>query len=291
MSVRDLGRRYCGRNFTGREIERIRHRIEVDPSKNRAELSRLVCDDLRWLRPNGQRKEMSCRVAMLRMERDGLIALPPPTRGNGNGRTRPILTSASRPREALSLPSSTGLSIRPVADKKESSLWNELIERHHYLGYKPLPGAQLRYLAFAGADLLALFGFGAAAWTLAPRDRFIGWSTEERTRNLHRVVNNARFLILPWVSSRNLASRLLSIVSRRLPQDWGDRYGYTPALLETFVERDRFRGICYRASNWISVGETQGRGKLDHRHRHAVPVKEIFLYPLHRNFRSELCSF
>lgn len=284
--------RYSGRLFTDLELERIPQLIAQNPASNRVHLSRLVCEEFRWLRPNGQLKDMSCRVAMLRMERDGLITLPPPERGNGNGRTRPILTSRSQPREAVSISprSLTKCAVRPVANREESSLWNELIERYHYLGYKPLPGAQLRYLVFQGEIPLALFGFGAAAWALAPRDRFIGWDAQTRAKNLHGVVNNARFLILPWVSSPNLASRLLSVVARRLPEDWEIRYGYRPALLETFVERDRFRGTCYRASNWISVGETQGRGKKDRQHRHTLPVKEIFLFPLTSKFRSKLCS-
>lgn len=251
----------------------------------------MVCDELHWVRPDGGRKDMSCRVAMLRMERDGLITLPPPERGNGNGRNQPRLTSASDPRKPFTLPvhAIADLSIRPIAGGEESSLWNELIERYHPQGYKTLPGAQMRYLAFSGVDLLAALGFGAAAWTLAPRDGFIGWSAGERKRNLHRVVNNARFLIPPWVRSRNLASRLLAEVAKRLPDDWEARYGFRPVLVETFVEKHRFRGTCYRAANWICVGETQGRGKMDRQHLCAATVKDIFLYPLNSHFRRELC--
>ena len=283
--------RYCGREFTAGELERIRQLIAEDPSRNRAELSRRVCDELGWLRADGRRKAMSCRVAMLRMERDGLLRLPPPERGNGNGRNRPRLTAASDPQAPIDCVDTLGeLSLRPLGNAVESALWNELIERYHYLGYKPLTGAQLRYLAFAGSELVALLGFGAAAWTLAPRDRFIGWSVEQRRQNLQRVVNNARFLILPWVRSPNLASRVLAGTARRLPRDWEQHYGYRPVLLETFVESARFRGTCYRAANWIAVGQTQGRGKMDRHHRQALPVKEILLYPLHRRFRSVLCN-
>jgi hypothetical protein len=169
-------------------------------------------------------------------------------------------------------------------------LWNELIERHHYLRYKPLPGAQLRYLVFSGSHLLAALGFGASAWKVAPRDRWIGWSAEERRHNLHLVVNNARYLILPWIRSPNLASRILAGVARQLPRDWESRYHYSPVLLETFVERERFQGTCYRAANWMHVGHTQGRGKLDRQGQRLLPVKEIFLYPLRRDFRRRLCS-
>ncbi len=284
--------RYCGRLFTSDELQQIRGLIEAEPKRNRAQLSREVCDVLGWLRPDGRLKDMSCRVAMLRMERDGLITLPPPRQRNGNGRHRPRFTSASDPQDPISLPAGRlgVLSLRIVDDRSSSSLWNELIARHHYLGYKPLPGAQLRYFVFSESRLLAALGFGASAWKVAPRDRFIGWSSETRVQKLPLVVNNARFLILPWVTSRNLASRILSAVAKRLPQDWQERYGYEPVLLETFVDQDRFQGTCYRAANWVHVGETQGRGKLDRQHRHSLPVKAVFLYPLRRDFRRRLCS-
>jgi len=288
--------RYCGRLFTPEEIERIRRMIASESKPNRLRLSRIVCDELSWLRPDGRRKDMSCRVAMLRMERDGLITLPPPQKPNGNGNTRPRLTAASNPQRPITQPAGAlgQLLFQTLETKDDSSLWNQLIERYHYLGYKPLPGAQLRYLVYSDPAvtgkqrLLAVLGFGAAAWKVAPRDRFIGWSTEQRRTNLHLIVNNARFLIVPWVTSKNLASRILAGIAKRLPQDWQNRYAYRPALLETFVEKNRFCGTCYRAANWIHVGQTKGRGKLDRKHRYQTPIKEIFLYPLHKNFRQRL---
>ena len=294
MSVQTTGEplRYCGRLFTAEEMEWIRQLLASEPKLNRAQLSRRVCRELAWLGPNGRLKEMSCRVAMLRMEREGLITLPRPEKGNGNGRNRPRLTAASDPKEPLSLPARAvmPLEFRPVDTPGDSSLWNELIERYHYLKYKPLPGAQMRYLLFHGSYLLALLGFSAAAWKVAPRDRFIGWDERHRRRNLHRIVNNSRFLILPWVKVRNLASCILAAAAKRLGDDWTERYGYEPVLLETFVDRDRFQGSCYRAANWIHTGETQGRGKLDRQHRGLSTVKHIYLYPLHRHFRQKLSS-
>jgi hypothetical protein len=286
------GIRYCGRVFEADEIERIRGLIASRPPKNRAELSRLVCEALGWYKPDGRPKQMSCRVAMLRMERDGVIALPPAQRRNGNGVQRRRVSPRSDARAPLFVPRDGlgSVSLRPVETSAESSLWNELIERYHYLGYKPLAGAQMRYLAFWGRELLGVMGFGAAAWSLGPRDRFIGWSSEDRKRKLHLVVQNARFLILPWVGSPNLASRMLGLVARRLPADWKARYRYRPVLLETFVEVERFRGTCYRAANWIHLGRTQGRGKLDRRHQRPLPLKEIFVYPLDRQFRKALCT-
>jgi hypothetical protein len=288
-NVTDTPVRYCGRAFVAGELERIREMIAAEPRRNRAELSRLVCRALGWLRLDGRTKDMACRVAMLRMHRDGLITLPPPLKGNSNGRIHPGFTSASEPRPQLSLPAGVlgELQFRRVTPQ-DSFLWNELIERHHYLGYTPLPGAQIRYLVFAGPHLLAALGFGASAWKVAPRDKFIGWTDKERALNLHRVVNNARFLILPWITSHNLASRILGAAAKRLGQDWQDCYGYRPVLLETFVDRTRFRGTCYRAANWTCVGSTQGRGKLDRHCRYPLPVNDIFLYPLSQNFRLEL---
>ena len=175
-----------------------------------------------------------------------------------------------------------------MKSRRESRLWNELIERYHYLGYRPLPGAQLRYVVRAGGDPVALLGFGAAAWSVGARDAFIGWTREERLENLQLIVNNARFLILPWVRSPNLASRILGAAGRRLAGDWQERYGYRPVLLETYVERDRFKGTCYHAANWVHVGQTQGRGKLDRKHAHAVPIKDIFLYSIEKDFREKL---
>ena len=288
--------RYCGRDFAAAEIDHIRKLIAARPPLNRAQLSRRVCDELRWLRPDGARKDMSCRVAMLRMERDGLIRLPPPLCKNANGRIQPKPTAAGDPRESIELPRAAlgEITLQPVRLRKDSALWNELIDRYHYLGYKPLPGAQLRYLVWANGErrpepqLLAALGFGAAAWTVAPRDRFIGWNAGQRKRNLHRVVNNARFLILPWVRVQNLASTILARATRQIAQDWQLRYGIEPVLLETFVDTERFRGTCYRAANWIHVGQTQGRGKLNKAHIQLEPIKDIYLQPLTKHFRNTL---
>ncbi len=283
--------RYCGRVFSRKEITWIRDLIEKNPAMNRAQLSRSVCEHLGWLKPDGELKQMSCRVAMLRMHRDGLLTLPPPQKGNGNGHNRPKITTASDPKPIISAPAGSlgQISFLQVQSRQDSALWNELIQRYHYLGYMPLPGAQIRYLISAGPDLLAAMGFGAAAWALEPRDQFIGWSAEQRKQNLQLVVNNARFLILPWVRSKCLASKILGIAAKKLPHDWQVRYGYKPVLMESFILSSRFQGTCYRAANWHHVGQTQGRGKLDRHNRCPVPVKEIFLYPLHKQFQKILC--
>ncbi len=284
-------KRFCGRDFSGREMRRLCELIGEDPTRSRAQLSRLACQRLGWFKPDGGLKEMSCRVAMLRMHRQGLLQLPPPR--NPKGGSGPIKhTFCSAPQPLLSRPvhELSGLHLEPVLSRPDSTLWNEYIDRYHYLGYKPLPGAQLRYFACSESRILALLGFGAAAWKTAPRDRFIGWRPSERERNLQLIVNNARFLILPWVESKNLASKLLAMAARQLPEDWHDRYAYRPVLLETFVDTGRFTGACYKAANWIHIGQTQGRGKLDRDRKADLPTKSIWLYPLSKHFRRSLRS-
>jgi hypothetical protein len=285
--------RYCGRDFSDSELDNIRRLIAENTGASRARLSRMVCERLCWRRVDGRLKDMSCRVAMLRMQKDGLIRLPPPRNGNGNGQPYRRRTPEARPKLSPIITSAGALKelqLILVEHPKASHLWNEYIDRYHYLGYQPLPGAQLRYFAIANETVLALMGFGAAAWKAAPRDRFIGWSAQQRQNRLHLVINNARFLILPWVQCKYLASRLLSMAARRLTVDWQKRYGYRPVLAETFVEIPRFQGTCYKAANWIYLGKTQGRGKLDVDHAACLPIKSIWIYPLVKNFRRILCD-
>jgi hypothetical protein len=225
------------------------------------------------------------------MERDGLIRLPPPQKGNGNRTARVRISSASDPQPQVCVGAGAlgTLRLELVVKGATSQLWNELIERYHYLGHKPLAGAQLRYFVYGGSRLLATLGFGASAWSVAGRDRTIGWTAKQRKSNLHLVVNNARFLILPWIQSRNLASKILSLACKQIREDWYTRYNYRPVLLETFVEIDRFTGTCYRAANWQQVGITQGRGKLEKSMQGKLPKKYILLYPLVKDFKEQLC--
>jgi hypothetical protein len=282
--------RYCGRDFTEAEIDLIRELLNA-PKMNRARLSREVCERLGWRRENGALKDMSCRVALLRMQTDGLIHLPPPRNPKPvTYRAYPHLEQAVL--EPATIPSIdlAALTVDPVLTKADSMLWNAYIQRHHYLGHQLMPGAQLRYFVRAAGHIIAALGFGASAWKVKPRDQVIGWTADQRQRNLHLVVNNARFLILPWIRHKNLASRILALVSRRLPDDWQSRYAYRPVLLETFVEKPRFTGTCYKAANWQHLGDTQGRGKLDILHRNAQPIKSIWIYPLTRHFQRQLCN-
>jgi hypothetical protein len=281
---------YCGRDFSTTDLARIVQLITDNPQYHRADLSREVCRILQWYKADGGLKEMSCRVVMLRMHADGLIQLPTPRR------TKPALlpfcsTPATDPQELILHPVHRlgPLSLHLVG-RNESSLWNEYIGRYHYLGYTPLPGAQLRYFIMLDQQVVALLGFGAAAWQAAPRDEYIGWTHTLRKRHLPLVVNNARFLILPWVQVKNLASKILAMAVKQLPNDWQKQYQITPVLMETFVEIDRFAGTCYKAANWVHVGSTKGRGKLGPSGKQSVPIKDLLLYPLRKDFRKILTT-
>jgi hypothetical protein len=278
--------RYCGREFTEDDINLIQRLIADTAGINRQRLSRRFCEEVGWRKADGGLKDMSCRVAFLRMHRDGHISLPAPQKPQYRPGTKRTLFA--EPQSLVTKKAGEyDLEIELVG-KDCSSLWNEYIDRYHYLGYTPLPGAQLRYFIKSGTQVLALLGFGAAAWKTAPRDTYIGWDAETRKRNLHLIANNSRFLVLPWVRSKNLASHVLSLVSKRICFDWKGRYNYEPVLLETFVEKERFLGTCYKAANWTYVGDTKGRGKLDTHNEYKLPVKGIWLYPLRKDFRRRL---
>lgn len=282
--------RYSGRDFAESDLEVIRTLAATLPT--RQAIADALCDTLNWRRLDGRRKDMSARVALLRMAEDGLVVLPPPRKTNGNGRIPRYIEADTQPPLPVhaSLDDLGPIEIVPVQTKTSSKTWRTLIASHHYLGYTPFAGAQLRYLIQAPTGIVAALGFAASAWKCAPRDTHIGWDAPTRESRLHLVIGNARFLILPHVRVPNLASTILSRLARRLRNDWQAAYSYQPVLIETFVETGRFAGTSYQAANWIHVGQTKGRGKLDRRHEHKLPVKDIYLYPLHRSYKRILTA-
>jgi hypothetical protein len=283
-------KKYSGRWFTSVEIDMINELISANPNSNRSKLSKMVCEKFSWYKVNGGLKDMSCRVAMIKMNLDQLIALPAPTQRKKPIRSFLKRTSACDPQPDIFVKIHEIEEINlSLVNKTNSHLWNEYVERYHYLGYKPLPGAQLRYFIFSGKQCLGLFGFGASAWKTAPRDNYIEWNSSVRESNLHLIVNNARFLIFPWVKIPNLASKALSLVTKQIAKEWMSRYHYRPLLLETFVDIERFKGTCYKAANWIYLGETQGRGKKGS-NKATLPVKSIWVYPLNKNFKHLLLA-
>ncbi len=283
--------RYCGRDFSVKEMQMI-YQIANTTGLNRSAISRKICEQLNWLKSDGNLKDMSCRVALLRMEKDGWFVLPVPTRGNGNRTKYKHSNLLGDNHQPIKMPvgSIGSLKLEVVQSQTQSEIWNEMIHRWHYLGYKKLVGAQLRYLVDSDQGILGGLSFSASAWNVQPREDFIGWNHHLRKQNLHFIVNNSRFLILPWIKSKNLASKILSLVTKRIVNDWDERYNYRPVLLETFVEKKRFSGTCYKAANWIYLGETKGRGKLGDHSLLYSNIKNVMVYPLCHDFRSVLQS-
>jgi len=281
---------FCGRDFTRQEIDGIAALVDEDTSHNRAAIARMACEQLQWRKPDGTLKLQNMRLALLRMEAQGLVHLPE-ARSLGRHDLKPIEHGQRTvPGPAITDPVDKlpGLRFQTTGTAADLSLWNEYIDRYHYLGYTPLAGAQMRYFVYAGDDLVALLGFSASAWHLAPRDWHIGWSDAKRRQNLNLVINNSRFLILPWIESKNLASKILSLAGKRIADDWEARYKYRPVLIETFVEKKRFNGTCYKAANWIWIGTTKGRGRADRLKEVKLPQKEILLYPLEPDYKKIL---
>lgn len=286
--------RYCGRDFSTAQIDWIRDC--ATKAKSRHAHAKQVCEHLGWRKPDGKIKLVSAKVAMVRMHDDGLIELPAKQRMHNAPQTPPDLTKLPQtdpPTDNTSLPHRLD-QVRPlrfeiITAGPKSPIWNSYIQRYHYLGHARLPGAQMRYLIYSCTDEpLALLGFGASAWSTAPRDQFIGWDADARQRNLPLVVNNARFLILPWIRINNLASHILSQCEKQIADHWHNRYAIRPVLLETFCQQPRFCGTCYKAANWIKVGQTKGRGKKDRFNEYALPIKDIWLRPLHTHWQTIL---
>ena len=281
--------RYYGRDFTAQEMALLRALIAGPPPLNRHALSKEFCRRIGWFKPDGGLKDMMARVTMLAMHKDGLITLPPPRWRPG--RPRPIVFTQDTEPPLAPVPTTLDdvrpLNLRPVVrGTREGKRWNEFIARYHYLGYKTLVGAQMRYAVYDRDGWpLAMLGFSTAAWKLAPRDSFIGWTPQKREKNLSLVIDNPRFLILPWIAIPNLGSHILAIVRRQLPDDWTERYNTTPVLIETFVETPRFTGAVYKASGWLHVGTTQGRGRYDRHKQYDKPKKDIWLRPLRKDWR------
>jgi hypothetical protein len=284
----------CGQYFSPEIIARIQATIDSEPSLSRVSLSRRVCGWLSWRCPNGKYKEMSCRVALLKLHRRAVIRLKPSSHPAPQRKRRELGEAGESPKPIhCSLRELGAVELLEVrsADSKASRLWNQLMDRYHYLGSGPLCGAQLRYLIrSAGNQWLGALAFSAAAWRVEARDRWIGWSEEARKTHLPKVISNSRFLILPWVKVPNLASHVLAQSANRLRADWQKRYDYEPVLLESFVERGRFLGTSYRAANWQYVGKSCGRGRQDRTKSFSLPQKDIYLYRLRADVKEILSA-
>jgi len=282
---------FCGRTFTAQEVELMRVVAHDYAGLGVTEIARTVCELLEWTRPNGGLKNHECRQLLERLEGEGVLRLPALRKLGGRGPRRVDISQPRFEPEPVDCAASAcePLELAPVEGKVESRSWREHVERYHYLGCRVPFGANLRYWVRNRDRELACLLWISPAWKMKPRDLWIGWSDEQRQRHLQWIVNNGRFLILPWVRVKGLASKILALSARQMPHDWQTRYGHRPLLLETLVDADRFRGTCYRAANWTYLGPTAGRGRMDREHKaHGQAIKDIYVYPLVRDARQRL---
>jgi hypothetical protein len=281
-----------GQDFSEEIIRKTQQIFDMNPKMSITRLSRLVCRWLNWQSENGKLKEMSCRVALRKLERKGFLRLPE-SKGRVGRKTNatgvlPSLTILPFEGKLNELGKVEVVKVTG-REKELSRLWRDLMDTYHYLGSGPLCGAQIRYLIKSERQgYLGGLSFSASAWRLGPRDEWIGWSDKEREKNLRLVIGNSRFLIAPAIKVKNLASHVLGLCIKQVPLDWVKQYDYAPLLLETFVDSTRFKGTSYRAANWILVGKTSGRGRQDSMHKRGVAVKDIYIYPLRRDSQERL---
>jgi len=278
--------RYRSRQLSSDDIAFIRDVITQNCAKGRTHISQVLCKAWAWVQPNGKLKEYAARDLLLRLEENGFIELPPRIKRNNNLKPKSFDQIPLFIKQLLN--GSVGDCPKPtirVAGAQDSYLWDYLVHHYHYLGLPRLVGAHLKHLVFIDAQVVACLGWASAAWKVKDRDTFIGWDESTKRKNLYLVANNVRFLILPWVRVKGLASKALSLSLRRLTSDWQQRYGHPVYLAETFVDNARFKGTCYQAANWHYVGQTKGSAKRGNAYHYHGQPKAIYLYPLHRHFR------
>ncbi len=273
---------FCGKQFSNDELQLIGDVVKRFSGLSRMELAHTVCELLQWQRTGGGLKARECREFLELLDNQGLVQLPPKRATKPAGsRTRVPVSAAGDPGSPLQgiVGDFEPIVLEPVQSKQQQLLYRELVGRHHYLGHAVPFGAHLRYIFRSGVQVLGCMQFSSPAWRMAERERWIGWDDATRRSNLQRVVNQSRFL--PWVRIDNLASVVLSRANHRLGRDWEERYGLLPLLVETLVDESRFSGHCYRAANWIRLGETSGRGRMDREHRlDGIVPKAVWVYPL-----------
>lgn len=281
--------RYRARQLDRQDIGFIQGLISKHYQQGRSHISRRLCESWQWVQPNGKLKEYAARDLLLRLEEQGLIALPPRLRPKNNLKPKsfaqvPFFLNAP-------LHGSVGEYPQPYTERVRSQdgyLWEYLVFHYHYLGLPKLVGEHIKHLVYLNGQVVACLAWASAAWKVKDRDQFIGWQASSRRRNLSLIANNSRFLILPWVKVKYLASTALSLSIRRLRADWEKVYGHPIYLAETFVDSSRFEGTCYRAANWRCVGQTKGSAKKGNAYCYHGQPKAIYLYPLHRHFRRYL---
>lgn len=291
-ATHSVTRLLSGRQFSRKDFTLIKDTIRLCPHLSRKELAKVISENLSWYQSNGEPKHRACMKVLEKLEAWGHIQLPPLRDSFLKGVSPKIKITEQSDAGALltgRIDEYGAVLIEPVEGEAAMRLWGEYIERYHYLGYKRAFGNQQRYFVrLADGTLVGCLLYSAPAWAVACRDEWIGWDRLQRTRGLHLIINMSRFLIFPWVKVTNLASRILSLSVKQVSGDWLRRYTYRPVLIESFVDCARYRGICYRAANWQSIGLTKGRGRMDRWHKGLSTIKEVFVYPLSGSFREQL---
>ena len=286
----------CGRTFTQAELDDVEEMVSMFSQLSFHELALSICEGLEWFTKHGTYKVASCKSLLKKLEAKGRIVLPEISSAMGKRKEVVHPGSRTQPQDLIegTVSNVTPVHLEIASTKESRQLWNEYIERYHKLGYKRPFGAYQRYFIVGstpkGSRYLGALLFSASAWALAERDQWIGWMEADRSQRLNLIVNNTRFLILPWVKVKNLASHVLAMAAKQIPTDWRKQYGYAPVLLETFVDTQHYKGTCYRAANWIEVGQTAGRGRMDRYAQYPSTPKRIFMYPLRQDFRDILCA-
>lgn len=284
----------AGRVFTPEEVSAIRDTVGWLPGLPRKEISATVCEHLHWHTASGSPKIQACQKLLERLEQAGLLELPPLQRRPGASGPKADVKVTSRTANIaqLSAPLHTidPVYLEVVAESSEVKLWNEYVERFHLLGYKGAFGFRLRYFIRSGTRYLGCILLAGAAKAIAVRDDWIGWDAQTRLANLPRIINNSRFLIFPQIAVPHLASHVLAKLARRVTADWQHHWGFTPLLLETFVDPARFTGACYLAAGWELLGETSGRGLPRPGHTYRSTPRLVLVKPLTKDFRQQLCA-
>jgi hypothetical protein len=282
--------KYRARQLGIQDIRFIQVLISEHYQQGRSHISRCLCEAWQWLQPNGKLKECAARDLLLRLEEQRFIELPPRLRPKNNLKEKSFDQVPLFLHEPLH--GSAGEHDRPCIElansSQESYLWDYLVQHHHYLGLPKLVGEHIKHLVFIHGQVVACLSWASAAWKVMARDQFIGWDEATKRRNLHLIANNTRFLIPEWVRIKHLASKVLALSLRRLNTDWQKIYAHPIYLAETFVDISRFSGTCYRAANWVCVGQSKGSAKKGNLYHYHGQPKAIYLYPLHRHFRRYL---
>jgi len=282
-----------GRYFSKKELAYVQQTVKTFSNLSQTELAETLCEHLHWVTAKKRNKINACLSALAKLEKLGYITLPA-KRAQKKRESRAIAwTSQSAPGIPIEceLDSLGRIQLERVTDKADVSLWNELVDRHHYLGYHHPVGASLKYFVIANSPTRQILGclqFSASVWHLADRDNWIGWQTKDREQRLNLIINNSRFLILPWIKVNNLASHALSIVTKQIADDWEQAHAYRPVLIETFVDTTQYHGTCYRAANWSLIGETSGKDWQKADNNKEGTIKHLFVFPLNANFRALL---